>query len=81
MKISWMKFVNDKDSFKMIKNMGFKVVELENLEEADNKIKELIEEEYKTIFMTNEVAGFSENIMKKYYKNNDVKIFIAPSKK
>ena len=81
MKISWLKSSKDKDSFKFFKTMGFNVIEIENLEETDKKINELINNDYKTIFLSNEVAGFSENIMKKYYKNNDIKIIIAPSKK
>lgn len=81
MKVSWMKSSKDKDSFNLIKNMGLKVVEIENLEETDKKLKDLIEEEYNTIFITNEVAGFSEDIMKRYYKSKDVRIVIMPDNK
>ena len=81
MKISLIKSTNDKDSFNLMKNIGFNVIELENLEETDNKLQELINNDYKTIFLTNEVASFSENIIKKYYKTGDIKIIITPSKK
>ncbi|MCI9000451.1 MAG: hypothetical protein HFJ26_06025 [Clostridia bacterium] len=33
-----------------------------------------------TIVMTSEVAGFSEDIIKKYRKNEEVRIIITPNK-
>ncbi len=33
-----------------------------------------------TIVITSEVAGFSEDIIKKYHKNEDIRIIIAPNK-
>ena len=42
----------------------------------DYKIKELIEAEKNTIIITQELAGFSEDIIKKYSKNKDIKIII-----
>ena len=81
MKISWIKSYQDNDSFNMMKSMGFNVVELKDLEDTDKTIQNLIDQKYKTIFITNEVAGFSENIMKKYHKDENIKIIITPSKK
>ena len=80
MKIPWMKGQNDNDSFKMFENMGFDVCRIEDLENTDKKLKELINKNYTTIVMTNEVAGFSENIIKKYNKTEGVNIIITPSK-
>lgn len=80
MKITWMKGQNDNDSFKMFENMGFDVCRIEDLENTDKKLKELINKNYTTIVMTNEVAGFSENIIKKYNKTDGVNIIITPSK-
>ena len=80
MKITWMKGQNDNDSFKMFENMGFDVCRIEDLENTDKKLKELINKNYTTIVMTNEVAGFSENIKKKYNKTEGVNIIITPSK-
>jgi vacuolar-type H+-ATPase subunit F/Vma7 len=80
MKITWMKGQNDNDSFKMFENMGFDVCRIEDLENTDKKLKELINKNYTTIVMTNEVAGFSENIIKKYNKTEGVNIIITPSK-
>ena len=75
-----MKGQNDNDSFKMFENMGFDVCRIEDLENTDKKLKELINKNYNTIVMTNEVAGFSENIIKKYNKTEGVNIIITPSK-
>lgn len=80
MAISWIKSSKDEMSFKTIKNLGFHVVELENLEKTDETIKGLIENQYNTIIISNEVAGFSSDIIKKYKTEDTINIFIAPSK-
>ncbi len=80
MKISWLKYKNDETSFKFFKNIGFDVFDIENLEETDSKIAELVDKQYRTIVISNEVAGFSEDIIKKYAKNDNVNIIIAPIK-
>ena len=80
MKISWLKGENDKKSFKIFESFGADVQHIDDLEETDEKIRELINNNYTTIIVTNEVASFSENIIKKYSKRNDIKIIIAPPK-
>ena len=80
MKFSCIKGKNDKNSFKILQNLGADIYEVNDYDETDNTIKQLIDANYKTIWITNELAGFSEDIIKKYTKNNDVKIFIAPIK-
>lgn len=79
-KISCIKGKNDESSFKILKNFGADVYEIEDFEETDNTIKQLVQKDYKTIWITNELAGFSEDIIKKYSKNDDINIIIAPSK-
>lgn len=80
MRVTLLKSSNDKKSFNFFETMGFEVQAIENLEKTDDKLKELIRNDYRTIIMTSEVAGFSENIIKRYKKNEDIKIIIAPSK-
>ena len=80
MKITLLKRNNDKKSFKLFETLGAKVNTVDDLEKTDDKIKELIRQNYTTIIMTNEVAGFSESIIKKYNRTNDIKIIIAPPK-
>ena len=76
MKISWIKSQEDNKNFKFIKRLGIEVIKIDNQEKIDNKIKELIEAEKNTIIITQELAGFSEDIIKKYSKNKDIKIII-----
>ena len=76
MKISWIKSSDDKDNFKFVENMGFEVVKINNKDEIDNTLQELITEKKDTIVITQELAGFSEDIIKKYSKNRDIKIII-----
>ncbi len=80
MKITLLKGSNDTRSFRILENFGAEVHKIDDLEKTDEKIKELINNDYRTIIMTNEVAGFSESIIKKYSKTNEIKIIIAPPK-
>ena len=65
MKISWLKYEKDKDSFKMPEALGLDVYKLHDLEDSDKMLEKLINEDYKTIIISNDVASFSENIIKK----------------
>ena len=80
MKISWVKYDKDDISFKVPEKLGFDVFKLIEPEEADNKIKELINKRYDTIILTSEIAGFSGDIIKKYSKDRNVNIIIARDK-
>lgn len=71
---------NDKKSFKMFEAFGADIHKIDDLEKTDDVIKDLINKDYRTIVITNEVASFSESIIKKYNKQKDIKIIIAPSK-
>lgn len=81
MKITLMKSKQDAKAFKMFEAMGFDICKLDDLEETDSKLNELIKQDYTTIVMTNEVAGFSENIIKKYKRNSNINIIITPANK
>lgn len=80
MKISWLKYEKDKKSFRLPQALGFDVFLLEDLEKTDETMKTLIKQDYDTIILSNEVAGFSEDIIKKYQKDKDVKIVISLDK-
>ena len=66
MKISWVKFEKDESSFKIPENLGFDVFKLKELEKTDETLKDLIDKKYTTIIITNDIAAFSEDIIKKY---------------
>ena len=81
MRISWIKNQSDKKSFRLIQNFGAAVYELTDPEEIDKTIENLRkEEEYNTFIISNELAGFSENIIKKYKSDENISIIIAPNK-
>ncbi len=80
MKISWLKLKDDNNSFRIFKNIGFDVYDVEDVEDTDKRIQELVNNHYKTIVLTNELAGFSEDIIKRYNKSQNVNIIIANSK-
>ena len=80
MKISWIKNENDNRNFRIAEKLGMDVYRLQEPEEIDNKMQELINDNYKTIVISNEMAGFSEDIIKKYKNSKDVNIIISPRK-
>lgn len=80
MQVTFLKSCGDDKSFKLFENFGADVYKIEDLEKTDEKLKELINKKYTTIIITNEVAGFSESIIKKYNKTDEIKIIIAPPK-
>ncbi len=78
MKISWIKYEKDNKDFRIAERLGMDVYRIESPEEVDNKMQELVKHNYKTIVLSNEVAGFSEDIIKKYQNNKDINIIISP---
>lgn len=80
MKISWIKQENDNKNFITAERLGMDVYKLKNPEEIDEKIKKLINEDYKTIILSNDVAGFSSDIITKYKNNNKINIIISSRK-
>ncbi len=77
MKISWIKYKNDVDSFKMPEALGFDVYKIEDPETTDEKISELIKKDYRMVVVSDEIASFSEDIIKKYNKDKNISIIIA----
>lgn len=78
MKISWIKYEKDNKDFRIAERLGMDVYRIQTPEEVDNKMQELVKENYKTIVLSNEVAGFSEDIIKKYQNNKEINIIISP---
>ena len=80
MKISWLKYEKDKKSFRLPQALGFDVFLLNDLDKTDETMKKLIQQHYDTIVLSNEVAGFSEDIIKKYQKDKEIIIVISLDK-
>lgn len=80
MKISWIKQEKDKKNFTIAEKLGMEVYNLNDPEEVDKTINKLVNENYNTIILSNELAGFSEDIIKKYQTNKNINIIISPRK-
>ena len=80
MKISWIKQEKDNKNFAIAERLGMDVYRLSNPEEVDEKMKELLNNHYNTIILSNEIAGFSEDIIRKYKNKKDINIIISPRK-
>ena len=77
MKISFIKYKKE-ENFKIPQLIGMKVEEIEEPEQIDEKIEELKSRKYTTIIVPNELASFSENMIKKYKYDNSLNIIIMP---
>ena len=77
MKVSWIRGKDDFESFKVLKNLGFDVYNMEDPENTDKKIEELVNDDYNIIIISNEIASFSCDIITKYKNQEDVSIVIA----
>lgn len=80
MKISFIKYKNDEQNFRIAKGIGMDVFEIEEPEEIDDKIEQLKNKNYTTIVIPNELACFSEKIENKYKHDSKINIVITPSK-
>lgn len=78
-KISWIRAETDNKNFIIPEKLGFNVVEIDRFEKVDKQIESLVRKKYDTIVITNELAGFSEDIIKKYSKDKNIKIIINKS--
>ena len=77
MKVSWIKFIEDKKDFKLPENLEFDVFSINRNDNVDEKIDELISDKYNTIIVSNSIAGASEKINTEYLKNKKVNIIIS----
>lgn len=80
MKISWVKYKNDLENFKIPEALGFDVYKIENPEKTDEQIRELVKKDYRMVVVSDEIASFSEDIIKKYNKDKNISIIIATNK-
>ena len=78
-KVSFIKFKDDKDRYKIAKTIGMDVFELDSPDDIDKQIEELEKQDYRTIFIPNNLASFSDDIVSKYKNSENLKIIITPS--
>ena len=80
MKSTYIKFLNENKPF-MAKVLQVPTINIKDPEMVDKKIEELKKEKYDTFFISNQLASFSQDIVQKYAKSEDIKIIILPDKK
>jgi len=80
MKVSWIKYEKDKKSFKIPEALGFDIYKLSQPEKIDEKLNQLMRQEYRMIVVSDEIASFSQDIIKKYNKDKNINIIIASNK-
>lgn len=80
MKISWIKQEKDNKNFAIAERLGMDVYRISNPEEVDKTMEDLVSKNYNTIILSNEIAGFSEDIIKRYQNNKNVNIIISTRK-
>ena len=80
MKISYIKVKNDLETFKIPEKLGMNVFEIEEPEQIDEGLRKLKNEKYNTVIIPNDLASFSEDLIKKYKNDESINIFIVPKK-
>ena len=65
MKISFLKYKQDTENYKIAKGLGMEIFEIENVEQVDSKIQELKNARYTTVVIPSDLASFSEDIIKR----------------
>lgn len=80
MKISFIRYKNNNQNYKVAKGFGMDVYDIEDPEQIDSQIEKLKAQNYTTIIIPDELASFSENIVSKYKYDNTFNIVITPSK-
>lgn len=76
MKISYISYKNKPNYISKI--LGIDTFIIYEPEEIDSKISELRNENYTTVIMSNELASFSTDIIKKYKNDSSFNIIITP---
>jgi len=59
--------------------VGMDVFEIDSPEDIDKQIEILEKDNYRTIFIPNSLASFSDDIINKYKYNDNLKIIITPT--
>ncbi len=77
MKISFIKYEKE-EGYNFAQILGMNVEKIKEPEEVDKKIRELKQQEYTTIVISNELASFSEDIISKYKYDSALNIVIMP---
>ena len=80
MKISWIKEEKDNKNFMVAEKLGMDVHRLNNPEDVDKTMEELVKQKCNMIVLSNEIAGFSEDIIKKYKNSENINIIIGQRK-
>ncbi len=73
----YIKGKNEKEKLFLNERFGVKVIEIEDNEKIDTELENILKNGKSTIFISNEMASFSDNIIKKYEKDKNVKIIIS----
>ncbi|MCI8965003.1 MAG: hypothetical protein HFJ43_01405 [Clostridia bacterium] len=72
----YIKSKNENEKIFLNERFGVSVIELDDLEEIDKEIEKIAVEKNNIIYISNELASFSNNI-NKYKNDKNVKIIIS----
>ena len=80
MKITWIKEEKDNKNFMVAEKLGMDVHRLNNPEDVDKTMEELVKQKCNMIVLSNEIAGFSEDIIKKYKNSENINSIMGQRK-
>ncbi len=73
----YIKSKNEKKKIFLNEKFGVNVIELDNLENIDEEIQKIATQKNNILYISNELASFSDDIIGKYKNDKNIKIIIS----
>ncbi len=73
----YIKSKNEKRKIFLNEKFGVNVIELDDLENIDEEIQKVAMEKNNILYISNELASFSNDIISKYKNDKNIKIIIS----
>lgn len=73
----YIKSKNEKKKIFLNERFGVNVIELDDLENIDEEIQKVAMEKNNIVYISNELASFSNDIISKYKNDKNIKIIIS----
>lgn len=73
----YIKSKNEKKKIFLNEKFGVNVIEIDNFENIDEEIQKVAMEKNNVLYISNELASFSNDIISKYKNDKNIKIIIS----
>lgn len=77
MKMTYIRFLEEKQPV-VTKLFPIQTIKIKDPESIDERLESLKEQNYDTFLISSQLASFSQDVIKKYEKDKNIKIIILP---